>query len=146
MHKPELSFHFYLLILWTVLGFLLKLDNNEEYGCILFETSIFSIHNIVYSTISIVLLSVGYFSNNDQYRIFLFKGELFLWLYKLLFLKGGYAVGIAATPLSSIVWFDFIGIALRLILINQISKYSAKSLFFIIPVYLIMVVKTGDFY
>src|SRR6185312_301168 len=92
----SISWTFYALIGWTIIGFLFWLDNNQAFGCIITETPVFSANNIIYSGISIGLLTLAYISKHKELQLLIFSGELLFWLYKLLYLKGGYNIGIAA--------------------------------------------------
>jgi hypothetical protein len=138
----DFTFPIYLLVcIWTLIGFFFNLDNNQEFGCIYVEPDILATPNVVYSTVSLTLLMKAFFTKDAGYRSMLFKSELLLWLYKMLYLKGGYGVGVSASPLLEVVWFDFFGLAFRLLLINQVISVRMKPSLYVLLVFIIKFIK-----
>jgi hypothetical protein len=133
---------FYSLILFIVIGFLLRLDNNESFGCIIMDNPTFSFDNILYSGISIGLLTFGYKTQQKNIQLIILSGELLFWLYKLFFLKGGYAVGLGGVPMVSVLWYDLVALSLRLLLIKQIAKPQLNFIWILPIVLLILFFRT----
>lgn len=137
---------FYALIGLTLIGFLFSFDNNQAFGCIVSETSVFSSNNIIYSAISIGLLTLAYINKDRKNQLVILSLELLFWLYKLLYLKGGYSVGITASPIFGVLYFDIIALTLRLILIKQVAKFRIKTIYMLLPMFLIMFIKVGHYF
>ena len=113
---------FIFLLGWVILGFLEGLDYSDAYGCIVgFEPNSDS-KNIIFSTISFVLILWAFKTENLRIKKILFITELVYWIAKLMVFKGGYAVGYAGTPGTSIVFYDLVAIISRLFILSQLLK------------------------
>ncbi len=130
---------FFVLVGWTIIGFLYWLDNNETEGCEMIEKSIFSTGNTISSFTSIGLLISAYYLKQKQ--LLLLSIELMFWLYKLFCVKGGYAVGLTAVPIMTVVYFDIVALALRLILIKRVGQLPVTSLIIVMPILLFILLK-----
>lgn len=128
------------LMLWTLAGFVFVLDNSMSFGCIAGSGSnrVLNSQNIGYSSISLLLLSVGYFLPGKNAWIILFF-ELLYWLIKLLFIKGGYAVGLGGVPDLSVVFFDSVALTLRLLFIYTRQNYISFHQLFLIGISFILI-------
>jgi hypothetical protein len=142
----SISWIFYALIGLTIIGFLFSLDNNKAFGCIISDTSVLSSNNIIYSGISIGLLTLAYISKDRKKQLLILSVELLFWLYKLFYLKGGYSVGITASPMFGVLCFDIIALTLRLILIKQVAKLRIRTIYMLLPMFLIMFIKVGHYF
>lgn len=131
---------FYSLLCWSIIGFASTLENTTQWGCIK-EDYVFSFRNIVFSSLSLALLCRGFFSYPQRAGLIFIAGELIFWVYKLLFLKGGYVVGIAGTTPEDIVVYDFIALTLRILLVKQLLPLPLKSALVLVPAVLIMALK-----
>lgn len=135
---------FYALVLWCMLGFYSTLENSTQWGCIK-DDYVFSFRNLAFSSLSLALLFRGFFSRPPRAGLIFIAGESIFWLYKLLFLKGGYVTGIGGTTPESIVLYDFVALALRLLLLKQLLAWPVKSLYAIILSMAVMVLKVMFF-
>jgi hypothetical protein len=142
----SISWTFYALIGLTIIGFLFSLDNNQAFGCIILETSVFSSDNIIYSGISVLLLTLAYINQDRKNQLLILSAELLFWLYKLFYLKGGYSVGITASAMFGVLYFDIIALTLRLILIKQVAKIRIKTIYMWVPMFLIIFIKVGHYF
>jgi hypothetical protein len=142
----SISWTFYTLICLTIAGFFLSLDNNQAFGCIISETSVFSSNNIIYSGISIGLLTLAYINKDRKNQLLILSAELLFWLYKLFYLKGGYNVGITASAMFGVLYFDIIALTLRIILIKQVAKFKIRTIYMLLPMFLIMFIKVGHYF
>lgn len=132
---------FSILIVWIAIGFYNKLDYTLEVGCISFHEPIFSYDNIYYSFTAILLISVGSFISNKKHRVLVLLFELIYWVHKLLWIKGGYFIGYGGGTPYSIVMYDAIALALRLLLISQIYPVKIKPYFILLLVFIILSMK-----
>lgn len=142
----SISWTFYALIGFTITGFLFSLDNNQAFGCTIIEKSVFSSNNIIYSGISVGLLTFAFITKDTKNRLLILLVELLFWLYKLFYVKGGYNVGITASPMFSVLYFDIIALTLRIILIKQVAKFRIRSIYMLLPMFLIMFIKLGHYF
>jgi hypothetical protein len=134
-----------LLIGWTLFGFSTNLDYTQNWGCVISTEAIFSLENILYSGISVGLLSIGFFIPSRTFGTAVLTCELLFWLYKLYLLKGGYVVGFGGVPSTNILLFDTIALTLRLVMIKKVSQLPFKTLFVLVIVYIIMSLKVQFF-
>jgi hypothetical protein len=127
------------LILWTLLGFVLVLDNSMAWGCL---SGTEETLNIVYSGLSILFLTIGFFLSDRKGAIIL-CAELIYWTFKLMAAKGGYAVGFGSTPDEIIVIFDSVALILRLLLIHsRINFVLTRKAYLLLPIsFLLMTLK-----
>ncbi len=137
---------FKLLLALTLIGFLFRLDYTQAGGCIVFHEPILENQNILYSSISFILLLSGLLSNRKSIKIFLLSTETIYWIAKLMIVKGGYAIGFGGATDGLIVLFDLGSIVLRLYLI--FSLLSIKRFKYIkvgIIAMLVMFIKISFF-
>lgn len=104
------------LLLWIVIGFFSKLDYSNSSGCFVTYGYIFDLERIIYSSFSFFLIICAFLFR--RLALLFLVVEFLFWLFKLLFLKSGYAVGITNTPDMLILKYDFIGVFLRLYLVS----------------------------
>ena len=132
------------LIVYSVFGFFFGLDNNQQYGCTVIENeSIFTYKNVGYSFVSLAFFFAALIDKQRQFQILFF--ELLFWVFKLFYLKEGYAVGLTAEPLFYVVFFDTIGLSLRIIFLNQLSQIRIKDVYLIAVIIVTMMLRTGFF-
>ncbi|HYV95154.1 MAG TPA: hypothetical protein VE978_25485 [Chitinophagales bacterium] len=136
---------FVLLISWTLLGFFSKLDYTLQQGCVIHSEAIFSWQNMLYTSIALGLLSIGYFISPQNIAIAILSSELLLWLYKLFAVKGGYAVGLGGVTSLDVLVFDTIALTLRLILIKQVGQIHISTRFVFTMIFMIMFLKVQFF-
>jgi hypothetical protein len=129
------------LILWTLLGFVFVLDNSMAWGFLSGQRETLSIENITYSGLSVLFITLGFFSPDKRGLIILF-GELIYWTIKLMIAKGGYIVGIGGTPDENILIFDSVAITLRLLLIQTRFDFGLTRKVYLLPLaFLLMTVE-----
>lgn len=134
------AFLILLIILWTIIGFFSKLDYDQQCGCFISNKSIFEFENILYSSISIILLLFSLINIKVRKSFVIF--ESVIWLFKLVILKSGYAVGIAGIPNLLIFFYDFIGLLLRILTISVLfKKIKIKTIYILIITGIILVIK-----
>lgn len=131
--------------MWIVFGFLAQLDYTQQLGCIVGHESTFSSWDILFSSISIGLITFGYFIPNRKISRLILLGELFFWLGKLYTIKGGYTVGIGAVPSLFVFTYDIIALSLRLILIKHKWSFKWNSLWLYFPVSFMLTLKIHAF-
>jgi hypothetical protein len=141
--KPKIIF--LILITWSVLGFLTNHDYTQQWGDFIIHEPIFSLQNVFYCGITLLLLLIAYLIPVKPIKVSILSIELLYWLYKLFIIKGGYAVGIGGVPSMSILTFDLIAFILRLQLIKLIISPKFNSLYLLIPAFVIMILKVAFF-
>ena len=139
LKKTEIS-SYYLpgLIIWTVIGFYFMLDNNSDFGCNINNWSVFSTQNIGYSVISLILLLIAIIIRPQRLQITFLLCEFAYWLFKMITIKGGYAVGIGGGPNFAVVYFDTIALFLRLLVLYKLLNYKFSLYFIFIPLFVII--------
>lgn len=135
------KYYLYALIIWTIIGFYFMLDNNSDFGCLINNWSVFSLQNTGYSSISITLLVLALIFRSGKLQGILLFIELIYWLFKLFIIKGGYAVGIAAAPNITVVYFDTIALFLRLLVLYNSLNYKFSIYILFIPVFAIIFIR-----
>lgn len=133
------SFISRVLILATVLGFFLNLENNGLSGCFIHWEPIFRINNIIYSSYFLVLLIFASYAKNNGFKLSLHIFEFLCWLFHLFFLKGGYATGLGAIPDPFVASYDILVIFLRLLLIRNLLVRISSFYVFLIAIALITI-------
>jgi hypothetical protein len=123
----NLKIIFYFLLLWNVIGFILKLDYTRQIGCIIMPEPIFSIPNIAFFLFSTSLLLIGK-TRIDKVGTLILLCELVIWIFKFLFIKGGYSVGYGGVPQYEILCFDIIAVLLRIMFLQLRFRTEAKIL------------------
>ncbi len=136
---------FLVLIAWSVFGFLTNNDYNQQWGCIISSEPTLSETNILYSTVALILITLGYSIRIRQIGSLILITELVFWLHKLFVVKGGYAVGLGAVPSLSVLSFDVIALTLRLILIKQLVGFKFGLRYVFTFVTIVMAVKISYF-
>jgi hypothetical protein len=129
---------YFLLLSWSILGFLLRLDFTENFGCIVYHEPIFAFNNVIFSAIAAGLFSLGFYVKSKRLGVALLFIELLIWLYKLFLIKGGYAVGYGGIPSSAVVTFDFIAITLRISLLKQLIAPKLKFYWVFLLAFVVM--------
>lgn len=138
-------FNYYLLISLLVIGFFSRLDYSDRFGCIVFAEPIFEFKNILFSTISIILVLLSLLIKKREVKLTLIFCELLFWIFKLSFFKGGYVVGVLGTADPIISLFDTTTLALRLIIINSLLKTSINQIYILICTLIVMSMKIHFF-
>jgi hypothetical protein len=129
------------LILWTLFGFVFVLDNSMAWGCLGGPEVALSSENIIYSGLSVLFITIGFFSSDKMGLLILF-GELIYWTIKLTTAKGGYTVGIGGTPDENILMFDSVAVTLRLLLIQTRYNFGLTRKIYLLPIsFLFMTLK-----
>jgi hypothetical protein len=129
------------LIFWTLFGFVFVLDNSMAWGCASGPGEILSIENITYSGLSVLLITIGFFSS-DRKGLIILCGELAYWIIKLMTAKGGYAVGLGGGSDENILMFDSVALTLRLLLIqSRIDLGLTRKAYFLPVSFLLMTLK-----
>lgn len=112
-----------ILLIWVILGFLTRLDFSQLMGDIVFCEKIFDYNNILFSSISFLLILIARLLKNEKGKNIIILLELLIWSFRYFYYKGGYAMGIAASyPNDLIVFYDFVALSLRLIMIGSIKR------------------------
>lgn len=115
------------LLGWTIIGFFKNLDFTEQWGCIVFEEPVFRKMNIIFSSISVILLISVILFRNRNIKFYIHLTETFYWIGKLFLFKGGYATGLVGTPIEINVLYDFVAIFLRLLAIRNL-KFQTRTI------------------
>jgi len=139
LSKPNTLF--WILIGWTFWGFVTNSDYTNQAGCMVQSEPIFSTPNMLFSGTALLLLAVGFFLPFRKIGIALLIVELVIWVYKLWWIKRGYAVGFAGVPSLGVLCFDIVALALRLMLIKQLLGFRFRALWVLIPVCVIVLLK-----
>jgi hypothetical protein len=123
--KQPITIYFTLLG-FVLLGFIFKLDYTKQIGCIIMHEPVFSFENLVYSTITISLLSIGVLIKSKKAAAIILLLELTIWLYKLYLVKEGYSVGVTGGLDPSVLLFDSTTLTLRIALLKQILNLRLR--------------------
>lgn len=123
-----------LIIGLTILGTYYDYEWNISYGTFL------SAHFIYYEVLSILNCSIiliaytlCFFKISLTFLKKLFLAEFFIWILKLLFIKGGYAIGIGA-PMHLIIEYDTMSLFLRLLIIGVLIFINKRKKYYtVIP-------------
>jgi len=118
-----------ILLFLTILGFFTQTDFSEQCGCFEFTKKIFSIDYIIYSSISIILLSFAIFIKQKYIQLIFVLIELIYWLFKLFVLKSGYIGGLGIPNLNIL---DFIGLFFRILFVFSFFEFKYKI--YLIPI------------
>ncbi len=105
------------LLGWVVFGFLSLLDNPIGMNCVFTLDLVFEPKNLLYTSVSIILLFWASKITRLKYKRILFLSEFSFWLVKLLLLKGGYEVDFDIFPEPTIIIYNLIGVFLRITII-----------------------------
>jgi len=111
---------FKMLLGWVIFGFLTRLDYTTAAGCLSWAEPILEPRNILFSTISFLLIIWAFKTKNINTRKIIIGAELIYWVTKLMIFKGGYNVGFGSVPDITIVFYDLIAIALRFFVLIQL--------------------------
>jgi len=134
-------FNYRILLGLLVIGFLLKLDYTNRFGCLVGGESIFDTKNILFSTISVSLILSSYLLNNRFFKLSMVTVELLFWVFKLFYFKGGYVVSIGGIPDPAISFFDTLTLSLRLFIIIKLLQVDFKTIYLILITLIIMSIK-----
>jgi hypothetical protein len=104
-----------------------------QVGCIIENDYVFAYDNVLLSATTIFLLTIAILFEGMNERIWFLFFELLFWLFKLFYIKGGYAVGIAGVPMLPVLFFDMIALYLRIILLNESLQFKFSNNYILIP-------------
>ncbi len=144
--RLDLENGFRFLLIWIILGFLTRLDYSDRWGCVIGFEPILEPKNIIFSTISFLLILIAFQIDKHKVKRVLCLTEFLYWIVKLMVFKGGYVVGYGGVPDATIVLYDLISIVSRLFVIQQvlnIERFKVKNI--VITAVLIMAVKISIF-
>jgi len=134
-------FNYYLLTGLLVIGFFLRIDYSNRFGCVAVAEPIFELKNILFSTTSIALVLLSFFSIKRTIKLTFISLELLFWITKLFSFKGGYVVNILGTADPYISLYDTVTLTLRLYIINSILKANIKQVYILLFTIIIMSIK-----
>ena len=129
---------FKFLLGWLILGFFLRLDYSDNWGCVVGLEPFWESRNILFSAISIGLIYWAFKTENQNLKKILCLTELVYWISKLMIFKGGYVVGFGGGSDPVIVFYDLVAAHLRLYIISQIINVQRLKFFKIAIVALII--------
>ena len=138
-------YSYYLLLTLLVIGFFGQLDYTDRWGCIVGGESIFDTKNILFSSISVILILTSFIFNPRILKISLIVVELAFWIFKLFYFKGGYVVSIVAAPDPIISFYDSLTLAMRLFIITGLLGINIKTIYILICTLTIMAIKVFAF-
>ncbi len=104
-----------LILVLTIFGTFGDFENNISYSCSFFSHHYegFKTINFLSSFFVMIIFSLNFLKISNKILIKIFIAELCLWLLKLFFIKGGYAVGIGG-PIFLMVEYDTMSLFLRM--------------------------------
>ena len=138
-------YNYYALLTLLVIGFFGQLDYTDRWGGIVGGELVFNTRNILFSSISIILILTSFLL---KLRVFKFSSvviELAFWIFKLFYFKGGYVVSIAAAPDPIISFYDSLTLAMRLFIITGLLRTNIKTIYILTCTLTIMVIKVFGF-
>jgi len=138
-------YNYYALLGLLVFGFFTNLDYNDRWGCIVGGESIFDTKNILFSSISIILVASSFIIKSRILKLSFVLIEFVFWIAKLFYFKGGYVVSIAAAPDPIVSFYDSTALALRLFIITGLLKANIKIIYILICTLIIMAIKVFGF-
>ena len=143
------------LVLWSFLGLLLGMDYTSYHfaagidiiklkiNLISTENPIF-MYQLFFFLLSTILVAASYFSTGNYVK--LWSGlEILIWLSKLLILKDGYVMGFGGTFDEEILLYDFVGVFVRVTLLNSYFWGGKKTIFAFLLAFIIIYIKVGYF-
>lgn len=128
-----------LLLAWILFGFLFGLDYTVDTGCIPIYEPRFGLKSILFTSISCVLIIASIFIKKRNLTTVLLLIELVSWVAKLLFIKGGYAIGFGGDPSFMIVLYDLLAVFFRLLLLRSILDVKITILTLIIGLSILVI-------
>ena len=134
-------YSYYALLTLLVIGFFGQLDYTDRWGCFVGGESIFDTKNILFSSISVILILTSFLFNPRIIKISLIIIELAFWIFKLFYFKGGYVVSIAAAPDPIISFYDSLTLAMRLFIMTELLRTNIKTIYILICTLTIMAIK-----
>lgn len=137
-HEP---YNYLYLIGLLLIGFFLRLDYTDKSGDIYSPESIFEVNNIIFSAISLVLLSSALLIKKRSVKLTLIIIESIYWMFKLFYFKGGYCISIAGIPDPIISFYDTMTLVLRLFIINSLFSHKIRNIFIILGALFIISIK-----
>ncbi|NOU59619.1 hypothetical protein [Marinifilum caeruleilacunae] len=138
-------YNYYLLLALLIIGFFGQLDYTNRWGCVVGGESIFDAKNILFSSISIILILTSFLFKPRILKSSLLIIELVFWIFKLFYFKGGYVVSIAAAPDPIISFYDTLTLAMRLFIITGLLRTNFKTIYILICTLTIMAIKVFGF-
>lgn len=138
-------YNYYALLTLLVIGFFGQLDYTDRWGCIVGGESIFDTKNILFSSISLILILTSFLLRLRIFKITIGLIELAFWIFKLFYFKGGYVVSIAAAPDPIISFYDSLTLVLRLFIITGLLRTNIKTIYILICTLTIMAIKVFGF-
>ena len=146
---------FLALLIWLLLGLLLGLDYtsiNIVSGTSIFKLGInlitvknpVFIYQILTFLISVIFILSSYFSVGNNAKL-LSVLELSIWVLKLLILKDNYMQGFGGTPDEEVVFYDFVSILLRMMLLNYYFWNGIRIIFALLIASIIIWLKINYF-
>ncbi|MGB0177039.1 MAG: hypothetical protein ACPF9D_07730 [Owenweeksia sp.] len=122
-HLDNKTVLYVILLLWMMIGWLTNWDNNRQFGCLItYPTPGERFNDFLLMGISLFLIICAYFVHDRSWAFFILLAELTLWLFKLFFIKGGYATGIAGVADARVLIYDSIALVLRLLFIRALTR------------------------
>lgn len=141
----SLPYNYYTLLVLLVIGFLGQLDYTDRWGCFVGGESIFDTKNILFSSISIILILTSFFLRPRIFKMTVILIELAFWIFKLFYFKGGYVISIAAAPDPIISFYDSLTLAMRLFIISGLLRTNIKTIYILICTLIIIAIKVFGF-
>lgn len=129
----KISYNTLLYIL--VFGFLSGLDFTDAWGCVIMPHFFFLTPLSLFTILSFGAIYSAKVSKRTALAKFILIGELVFYIFRLIFFKGGYAVGFAGSPDLIVLAYDAISILVRLILLLKVMKLKIR----IIPILLLTI-------
>lgn len=134
-------YNYLVLLSLLVLGFFAKLDYTDMWGCFRANEPIFAIKNIIFSSISLLLIFLSFIIKKRTLKLSFAAIELLFWIFKLFYYKGGYVVGIGASPHPVISFYDTTTLTFRLLIISNLSKKEIRIRYILLTTTLVMAIK-----
>jgi hypothetical protein len=122
-YKSTIKFLLGMVIVGSILG----IENSQAWGCV-YGLEMLSIGNLIFLTISTLLLFKAFKSDSHRTVLLLVIIETAIWIIKYIFYKGGYVTGFGGTPNEINVLYDFIAIGTRIFLFLDIATHIRQKL------------------
>lgn len=117
------------LLILILFGFYFLLDYTLQRGCIIWYEDVLASANVVYCGISFLLVSLWTFLPFRKLASMILILELGFTLYKIFWVKEGYAVGFAGIPDPAILLYDNLGLLLRFYALYLLLRAQFHLLF-----------------
>lgn len=122
----------------VVVGSLIGIENSQSFGC-LSGLEMLSIGNLIFFSISSMILYKAFKSENQASVLILVAIESIIWILKYFFYKGGYVTGYAGAPSFINSSYDFLAIIFRSYLLLSLITQSKFKLISSILISVILV-------